>query len=283
VRVTTPDGQSFLRFFYRSNSQAEFRLLPAIERTPLGVHYNKGIGEHSLVAPSEVQQVFGDRVLTGAVRRDLPAADAVAAVEGGVPITTDAASYARFANQERDWFPGSSNSDLLIARADEAIDLPNGRQLRFPRHVEIADPQKAPNFSNRLRTYRTRAALGENGAVDVEITAEVYRSVDDTIEYTIYYESRGTGIWFGDPVPASGAPGSFGIRNTAIDVGDMSMPPWEYTSQFPELVYGGHATLHPRFPRYTRTWGYRRHLPEVRRYYQVRSGIDAGVPARPPE
>jgi len=276
------DGQAYLRVFYRSNSQVEFRALPAVNRLMGGVHFDKGIGEFSLRVPTEVQEAIGQRLLAGNVRRSIPAEEAVQLYEGGVLTIRNADDLARYANGAADTFPRATNQGLLAEPREALLDGARGNRFRAPGDVVIADANKAPDFGNRVRQYRTQAAVGENGATNVEVTAEVYRSVDGTVEYTVYYESRAQGVWFGSARPIEGSPNTWGLSPTAHDLGEMSMPPWEYGTQIPDR-YFVRESQHPAHSSYYRTWQYRREMPEVRRYYEIRRSLEGDVvPATPP-
>src|SRR5262249_54178487 len=90
----TVDGETYLRSIYRSSSQGGFPVLPAKNaRATARPGYDKGLGEHTLQVPTEVEQILATKLTRGQLRTDLPPQAATELFEGMVVHNENANKY----------------------------------------------------------------------------------------------------------------------------------------------------------------------------------------------
>ncbi len=249
------DGtQKTLRAFYRSNSQGNFRLLPAQNQGlgHLGLPgYDKGLGEHMLNLPSQVDETLAGLVRNNATRTNIPVDDAGRLFSGASPVNRTPAEY--MAYRESADFVGQG-----VTQRNIAPGAGKGSRSRIPQDVEIA-PEHMPRFDQPpVRTYKT------NTSTAGEVDAMVYRSADDSLEYTLFKGQDGR-VWVANVADASAPVTRHGVRQQAIDAGELDMPRWEYHQQIPH-GYAGPA--HPEMSQvYGDAWAYLRELPLIQSYY----------------
>jgi hypothetical protein len=128
--------------------------------------------------------------------------------------------------------------------------------LRDPRDIVIANPALKPDFAQApVRTYQTRTTK----AGDVE--ARVYRSVDGSIEYTLFIDKKNH-AWVADAYPVSREINEFGIPKAGVDFDGLTAPLYEYNTQI-ATKYGGRAGHG-----YGYNWKYVREIPVIQDFYK---------------
>lgn len=251
------DGtQKTLRAFYRSNSQGNFRLLPAQNQGlgHLGLPgYDKGLGEHMLNLPSQVDETLAGLVRGNKVRTDIPVDDAGRLFAGASPINRTPADY--FAYRDSPDFVGNGVTQRTIAPG-----AGKGRNARMPQDVQVP-PEQMPRFDQPpVRTYKT------NTSTAGEVDAMVYRSADDSLEYTLFKGQDGR-VWVANVADSSSPITRHGVRQQAVDAGELEIPRWEYHQQIPQ---GFEGAAHPSMGNaYGDAWAYLRELPLIQSYYSA--------------
>jgi hypothetical protein len=135
----------------------------------------------------------------------------------------------------------------------------NGGNYPLPSQVQIADRQMAPNFTNPVREYQIKSSLSG------EVTARVFHSQDNTVEYTIATDASGHS-WFLSVRPAQALINGNGIPSRFIsDLRPLLIPRWEHSRLVPQ-GYSGSANQNK--PDYIDAWRYIREIPEMQRYYR---------------
>lgn len=243
-----------LRAFYRSNSQGNFRLLPAQNQGlgRLGLPgYDKGIGEHALNLPSQVDETLAKLVRGNSTRTDIPEDAARKLFSGAAPVNRTPVDY--MAYRDSPDFIGNNVQQRTIAPG-----AGKGRNARAPGDVQLP-PEHMPRFDEApLRTYKT------NTSTAGEVDAMVYRSQDGSLEYTLFKGQDGR-VWVANVADAKAPITSHGVRQQAIDPGELDMPRWEYHQQIPDGFAAGN---HPNMGNYYGdAWPYLRELPLIQSYY----------------
>jgi hypothetical protein len=151
----------------------------------------------------------------------------------------------------------------IVAAAEEKIKSSNRMLHAEPQDLRVANPAHTPEFSRGpVQTYKTSTGAVEN------VKASVFRSQNGELEYTFFEDDTGR-AWLASVQNVKAPINSAGIRSSAVDVGGLDMPRYEYHSQIPQ----GYAAAGKRYgPRgeYGDAWPYLRETPLIQEYYRAR-------------
>lgn len=250
------------RIFYRSNSQGIWRFLPAYRIEENGdIHYVKW----SSTTDSMVNLAFPlQSALTKLARRGKPV------VPRG--INSDLLDLGTVRNSKE---PGSRYLEppVNFYRPDEEQLSGNFHSTRngliAPHEMTFEAPDNEPNFDHRLEVSTRETSL--YGPVLVE----VFPSFDGKYRYMFCRDAKGR-VWIGgvencDPI------WPIGIRETFVNAGDLTTPPWEYYSDDDPAhdftaVYGNHSKrLGPYADMFD---NYLSKIPVIQRYLRERGKIN---------
>jgi hypothetical protein len=262
--VIERNGERTTQTFYTSNSQGTFRNLPGVG-TENGrvVWYDKGPGEGALELPAEVEAALANRIAAGQVRRDLSDYEVSGLFHGGVPKF----NYDR-GTHESEYIKHARSSPAHQVRLERIIVTPksekglrsgSGHIFSPPGQIQFKNSGDSPDFK-RAPSLKYIAHTATAGRVE----AEVYRSVNGKYQYTIFRDSENK-IWFAKAENLQAEIGITGLRTRAPEVGELTMPRWEYSSQVP-LDYIG--KINPLDSNYVDNWSYLREIPAIQSYYR---------------
>lgn len=248
--VEPGDGKSYLRTFYRSNSQGEFRLLPATNKKVIGMPgFDKGETESTLVLPLAVQSLLANRK---GGKKLASTAEAEALAFGAVRRNVGFDAYLDYYGHPSYIGKAVTKNRIVTGEAD-------GREfLRPPDKDQIADKENKPDFSKVVSKYTAVSSLAG------EVEALVYHSANGKIEYTVFKDKEGK-IWFQTPTDLAARINNYGVGSTSIDIGNLGKPRWEYDSQVDPAYHGNR---HPTNRDYVDSWKYLREMPTIKDWYK---------------
>lgn len=256
ITDVTMNGQTFRRVFYRSNSSASFRNLPARNKGIPVPGYDKGPGEEFLAAAPELQAFLAGKLETAPALDRLPKLDPEK-LEGVIPVNRNFQDYLNYSSNPQGINNAFQGQDIL-GNVERRLTAGNGTNFARPQDVQIAHPLDRPDFSRPNLSYKLKTDL--YGEVD----AFVYRSQNGDLDYTLLRDRSGK-VWFSDVGSARAEINQFGLRSKGINSEELLMPRWEYSSQIPE---GFSGNLHPQNSQYQDSWKYIREMPEIQRWYR---------------
>lgn len=278
VAMIEVNGRTEAHIFYRSNSQASWRVTDASRNDR---HYGKGfhendtqlpieanavltrLGNHevtqlrdpaSLQAPESAheQATLGDRVFYGLVDRN---------------IVGDANQYNTEVYGQR-----IARAQEPLSRADAQLNTPNGHSVADLKTAHLPSPEKLPNFTSELDHYQyVNPEYAKINGGDGTLTARVFLSHDGTVRYLFVEDNQGRASMASAEMTRAEV-SEFGNRRKSYAVPGMDAPLMEYNVQMP-IKYGGNAAP----PHYLRNWNYVREQPIMRVFYE---GL--GRPMPPP-
>jgi len=262
--VDNHEGQ-YMRVYYRSNSAGAFRGLAAktmmldeegVPRT----WYDKGLDENTLILPPSVSKNLAERIPINSQVSE----------EAGLALMFGATHYfpnmevRRQAGFEEKLREDYSFENILSNYTGAMHSRARGGPIRPPQEVRIVDSLKRPDFSRVVDQYSVQTAYPN----DVE--ALIYRSHDDSIEYTLYRMVENDGqekAWFASITPTPGSDNSrinkYGNFETVIEAEELTVPAWEYEEQIPDEFRG---LNHPQLGQYYDNWSYVSQLPEIQEW-----------------
>ena len=243
VAIVEVDGVATVQVFYRSNSQAGWRLLPATNEGVYGQPgYDKAGAEHILDLPSSVQAKLSNLAEAGNVRTDLHGDAVEGLVNKVVPRNRSI--------EEHDAYKHSS---------DYA-----GKQVK---QVVLADPAtgrisagKRPDFTKPVSQYKSKSAAAG------EVDALVYESADGTLEYTVFKDADNH-IWIGSVTSKEAKITPLGVASEAVTLPKENLVPlWEYHQQIPG---GSRGVTNPRRSEYGSAWDFLKQQPDIKAWYKA--------------
>ena len=245
VAIVEVDGVATVQMFYRSNSQAGWRLLPATNEGlgHLGVPgYDKAGAEHILDLPTPVQAKLSNLAEAGNVRLDLHGDAVEGLVNKVVPRNRSIKDYVEY-SQSKDYA---------------------GKQVK---QTHLADPAsgqipagKRPDFSKPVSQYKSKSAVAG------EVDALVYESADGTLEYTVFKDPDNH-IWIGSVTSKEAKITPLGVSSEAVTLPKESLVPlWEYHQQIPG---GSKGVTNPRRSEYGSAWEFLKEQPDIQAWYKA--------------
>lgn len=248
----------FPRTFYFSRSQASWRSMPSVEKRLDGEelrlgHYNKGLFESDTQLPFALNiALMGLRcpsVPTTASFMVLVANMVLTEVNYQPPI-----DY-RVVKSPFAWSP--DNAPKYFVKDGRRIPhSPNPRDARMPREVGLH-----PNFGRMLLP-----AKEFESQLYGKLTAKVYASNDNTLQYLFLEASDGRAFLAGIERVSDNPINSYGIRKNALDVGVLTSPLFEYRIQI-SPAYEDTFELLCSDQSYGFNWNYVRELEIIQMYY----------------
>ena len=259
------NGKTTFQTMYRSNSQSVYRVLPARNKFRGRVPgYDKGPGEEFLTVSSQFQKEITETV---AKQQNFIVRDP-ADLEGILPVN----------RSMDDWFKYSSSSDAvqksnapqveLLKPSDKPLTDSVGRTFSKPEDLVIADQRTAPDYSNTINQYQI------DSPVYGKVEANVYRSKNGQIEYTLLRDEKGR-AWFGEVANIGQGNNANGLRVGNISE-ELSHPLWEYhlpTQGHSQIPAGYVGARHPTHGSYHDMWNYIKDIPDIKRWY-----LEKGIP-----
>jgi hypothetical protein len=258
VADVTVNGQTFQRVYYRSNSSASFRNMPARNEGIRVPGYDKGPGEEFLALPSELQAFLSRRLDSAPPTSRLPAFDPKE-LEGIIPVNRSMDDYIGYYNSPGSLKQQVGQAENILVTSQPQLSTSVGHRMARPSEVRIADLANRPDFSRPRSSYRLKTD------VYGEVDAFVYHSTNGQLEYTLLRDSSGR-VWFADIGSATGGVNSYGVRTRGVTGNELLTPRWEYGQQIPN---GYHGAVNPQNSSYQDAWKYIREIPEIQRWYQV--------------
>jgi hypothetical protein len=249
------NGQVHRRVFYRSNSSASFRNLPARNKNIQLPGYDKGPGEEFLAAPPELQAFIAGKLDNAPAINDLPKLDPEN-LEGIIPVNRNIQDYISY-NSNPQGIGQITQRREILGSVGRPLEADNGSMFAKPQDVQIANPMDRPDFTKPKLSYKLKTDIYG------EVEAFVYHSKNGELEYTLLKDKTGR-VWFSDIGAANADINHHGLRSKGISSEELLMPRWEYTSQIPGPYSGA---LHPQKRNYSDSWNYIRAMPEIRRWY----------------
>lgn len=202
-------GETVARTFYRSNSQGVWRYLPTYTMKDNQInHYNKGYGEESVTLPAELQIALSDLSKPGAQILNVKNPDLI---------------FAGTAREKNNMGTFFSDTQPIPIRLSGEFYSPDPDGKIAPENVRFSNPDQAPNFATPITSWKQNTQL--YGQVDTE----VYLSNDGALRYLFCRDSQGR-AWVGGVEAASGEIKSTGTKDTWVNAGDLTTPPFEYTA-----------------------------------------------------
>lgn len=241
------DDKVYPRIFYRSNSQACWRVMPAVAKGDYK-RLGKGLGESDTQVPIALNLALQD--LSTNSGRNPSAQDLV---KTGVDFTatykdkTSIEPLVHVAESAEKWFEKGGNI-IMRCPAPAAIKLPEKQSLH-------------PNFKTCVTTKTfTDPHYGK-------LVAKVYLSHDESLQYQFYEAEDGRVFLSGVERIKDNPINIFGVREKALDLNGMDAPLLEYWNQVPR---GHEPSANPPFyqsSKYTSNWNYLRELEVIQLYY----------------
>src|SRR5690606_17512018 len=133
-------------------------------------------------------------------------------------------------NQNPDHIRHHVKEEKILVDAKDTVRTRHGA-MPAPNQVAIAEQGHRPNFKNLVRTYKTSTAVAG------EVTAEVYRSYDGSLEYVVYKDKQNR-IWFKSVSKVDSEITIHGVRAVAVNADALCTPLWEYAQQVPHGYAG---------------------------------------------
>ena len=242
VAIVEIDGVATVQVFYRSNSQAGWRLLPATNEGIGLPGYDKAGGEAILDLPSSVQARLSNLAGAGRVRRDLHSQAVEDLVNKVVPRNRSPQEYVEYENS-----PDHARNQVKETKLGSAgAGVP---------------ASKRPNFDKLVLQYKSRSAVA--GDVD----ALVYESVDGMVEYTIFRDVDNH-VWIGSVTSKTANITPLGVASESVTVPKEDLVPlWEYHRQIPSGY--GRGVVNPQRPEYGSAWAFLKERPLIQAWYKA--------------
>lgn len=251
------NGKMTHQIFYRSNSQAVFRLLPARNKGLKFPGYDKGMDENMLTASPELQ-TFLSKKLRNSNHNNMPEMSPEE-LEGIIPVNRSVEDYMAYRKSD-------DYVDERFVQVDQILENPQrplldgyDREFAHPENVRISHPNLKPDYNHPTQKYEIHSPIYG------DVQAYVYRSKDNSIEYTLLRDKNNR-VWFGDVGYANSPLTQHGLRSDAIDAEELMTPLWEYHNGIPEGFTSREAN--PKDERYGSTWNYIKKMPEIQRWYR---------------
>jgi len=270
------NGQVHARMYYRSNSQAAWRVTDTVTG---GQHFGKGIGESDTLLPIDLNIAIHRMVGEGSTplveigtRRTLSATEAGAQAAIIRPLVARDRTYAGDTTAvehhgihyySTEYGAGRSSRPVgshgrELATPGQIVAPPAPSEIRLPSDAQLADFSQPPVDRFEIQASALAGITG-----DGRISAEVYLSRDGRTRYLVGEDAAGRIFVLGAESTASGV-SSFGNRAESVELHGMDAPLFEYGSQI-ATDYGG-----SRDSRYHLNWAYVRETPLVREIYRAR-------------
>ncbi len=271
VLAVVDDGSGpVLRLFYRSNSQAIFRLLPGHNKGLDHLDmpsYDKGGNEQALSVPTRVNEAISSVVERHRTRHDIP---------GGDPHPLLAAvPYTHGLDQFMDYARNSDNPRQQVAvqefltpsHLQDRLRLqgPDSGTTVHPRDI-VVPPESMPDFSQAPYEYPTRSDLAG------PLTAMGYSSADGSLQYTLLRDRRGR-VWVGSVEYPNVRVTDLGVRRAAPKTGALTTPAQETQTQIAVGYQGAHIR-----DSYYENWQYVRQIPLIVEYYRQQGIPEDQIP-----
>lgn len=235
-----------------SNSQGTFRVIPMVLQ-------NQSFSSASVEVPNEVEAFLGNKLLKNEVRSDISKTAATSLLISSVPdslITKKDEQHPLF-NEF-----GNLKSKPLLSDRDGNI-LENSDRGIKPENIRIANRDWEPDFTIKpVLKYKTSTHLAG------EIEAQVYRSRNHQIEYTVLKDKAGK-IWLAKIVDVKSPINNAGLRREFFAAKSLLKPRWEYAGEVP-AQYAGEPNRNDK--NYLDEWNYLKRIPVIQDYY-VQQGL----------
>jgi hypothetical protein len=260
--------EKYLRFFYKSNSSNEFRVLPAYnDNIPGRPGYDKGGGaafEPMLSLPADVQTALFHRLTSEPIRNDISLERAQQLYQGAVPVNHSVKDYKAYLARPNH-IQKSVKALPLLARSETPLKDILGWTFKRPEDVQIAEPGKKPDFSKIVR----RDSMVDSRGRQVEVLD--YTSKDRSRIYSMRRYQDGK-IYFANVYSAHAKVNEFGISSEFVESGELTMPLYEYSNHIPKGYRGVKDPLSKEIEpakMYRSAWPYIRRMPLVREWYEA--------------
>ncbi len=279
------DGQTYVRFMYRSNSQTSWRLMEA----KLPGLYGKGHAETDLQVPlalsghleklahaDMIDLRHPDTGERASIDTEGGTSDAASRVMTGVVETADFLSK-KVGGYERHWskeydaavnkepVPFSIHDERARLSSYKARELGMAGLQADPKKVRLPPKEYLPNFSREIDTYTMHSAAyarlnGGNGT----LTMHVYLSNDGKSKYLFVEDSAGR-VAVAAVENLGAKMTRFGVRERYYELDGTNAPLMEYEVQVPDKPpYHGGPMLD-----YMLNWNYVREQPIIQHFYKA--------------
>ena len=261
------EGKKNLRVFYKSQSQGEFRLLPAINKglNDYGLPgFDKGDTEYSLSPPAAIQAQLANHISRNFIHLDQDQADRT--LRNILPVNTSLTKWQKYTEGK------DHPSKAILARHNvvtPAVLGPVGfdtGKFGNPAEVTVQKPDDGADFAAVMLTYDTTSATSG------KIKARVFNSKNGRWQWT-FFTDLSNRTWISNVRLLAAKMTNFGLpaESASACVGQLLSPIWEYRDQ---------AYFHPSIPRvehdslrsYVNNWPWIKNLKEIGRYYNEFNG-----------
>ena len=249
------NGKITHQLFYRSNSQAVFRMMPARNKGLAYPGYDKGIGEHTLTVPPTLQAA-----LTKKLNAQNPQTMPVMKTEdldGVIPVNRSLEDYKAYRKSSQYVDERFVQTNPILRPTPRTLSDGYGREISPPKNITINKPELKPDYRRPSQSYEINSPLYG------KVQAYVYKSKDGTMEYTLLRDQKNR-VWFGDIGKANTSLTPHGLRTQAIDAEELMTPLWEYFDGIPKGYFNGEV----KGKSYGSAWNYIREIPEIQRWYR---------------
>ena len=235
----TRTGDVVARSFYRSNSMGLWRFLAGYTTDQHNGEiswYGKAWSEESTTLPSKLQKAL---------------------CQDSSPVKHLAEPDKLFAGLAR----GHSITDTWRAQIDRRSRVVDGTfYADNPERVLFSDPQDEPDFAHTIESFETQTS--HYGVVHVD----VFLSANGKYRYMMCNDGKRAWMAGGEIVGAKVTP--LGANENWINLGNMTIPAYEYSSQIDSRYHGARVGEH-----YVDVFDkYLSRIPVIRRYCEA-SGI----------
>lgn len=255
------NGRIRNQLFYRSNSQAVFRLMPARNQGLAFPGYDKGKDENMLTASPELQEFLSQKLKNNQHKMETIEPEAL---EGVIPVNRSIDDYLAYLRSDDYVDDRFVQVDKILNEVQRPVSDYVGRNFARPEEIKINNPKLTPDYNRPSKTYEI------NSPVYGDVKAYVYRSHDGTLEYTLLRDSNNR-VWFGDIGYSSSPITPHGLRSYAVNAEELTTPLWEYHSQIPQGFANGETNA--LSTNYGNSWDYIKKIPEIQRWYRE-NGIE---------
>ena len=288
------------RTFYRSNSQASWRVMPESSND---AHYGKGGGEQTAQLPMAVSGALHQ--LSAGELHVLPSAQgtteptstelqALAKVRSANPeAVIDEAEFVRQYRAESAFFgsvdhapyismaflnehtvPGAGKAPVSkeFASTGKLETLKKGKKVADPKSMALAPAESRPDFSKppvETYTYTNERYADFNGG-DPTVRIRIYESRDGALRYALAEDASGR-VSIAGIETKDGTVTSFGARKVYVEPHDRDAPLFEYGDQIAK-GYG-----ESKEEGYVSNWKYVSEVPEIVMFYHEQGLVPPGV------
>lgn len=238
------------RIFYRSNSQATWRVIPDADKGSHGFRFiGKGQAEVDTQLPIELMLKL----------QSLPPAtpDTIPGIGDVVKTRSFFESLSTFSNHV-----GLDQISVFSPDAPRYFIKGSSLMNRTPQPSQIplpTDPAHLPDFKARMTLQKFQDPQYGN------LTASVYPSMDRTIQY-LFYEKKNGKVFLAAAEKVTNNPITpYGVRQAALDLHGADAPLLEYHDQIPKEYEPSVSTEDTE--RYKSNWNYVREIPLIQAFY----------------